>query len=869
MHSFARRRVALECTRRRRPQGAITVQSQPLDVICHLPWRSPRQIGRRVLILPDGNGRIATNLEGYAAGANNVVACAEHFAQRGDIDTLVMCIVSDLNARKRDERFFQAVCAQFARLRTNIVTKGHLIRSDIRCRALGDLEGLRAMGGARATLVEEAEGVCAATNSVTRPHMNVEFWFAYSEDIAWLSDVDLVLRTGAEESDVVRPGLSLPPNVPCVVTSTLWPDAKPSQLGALIDEALRDHVPQFAPGYDIDFVEELLCTLPQSRIPAPVRLTVPVCAPAKIITTMLQRVYADARCCPFVAAIHMAAPNSPKDEFGPRDDIWYTLRIVPAARWSEISNESYDAIITPGQHAGSIRLAMPARHTHVHSCSATTETLLHALRNAVRFPVKHILLFGADRSKAAALAPNAPWPADLMDLMQNISRLPKLPIEQLVRRRLPSEANDADERSMLIQGISAKVLANALDDGLLLPDESVRQSDRNYAYTGAFMMLRIPDEGNPTGLLWEPTAEVAIRCMLAISTGDNGVFDRVYPGETEQEWRQRLDESARYFNAVAENDTAVKLPDVRGARLLQAIATTWRSLFACGPNTNPELVQACRNALQRHYLANVRERERDVIDNPLIHWLCIGGLSRREAMQEIEKRYAETTPAPMGEKIRTLLDADVTDDNRFQAVRREMQFLLHLSDTAHSIAVEVLFLFSALTIPKEAVTPERLQTLIAVGQLADYAFRLANDLSSLDDSVGGDQDQTKESSLSILIPRVSTTSERAAHLRMARELGATMLSWLEAHLGTAVMELHSVWPSMATKVKRAVRVGRGVYAAAHYTTMSANDMMALLRNIDAETRPLVVPSEQTARQSTTTQHPSPQKNRLPAVIGPV
>jgi undecaprenyl pyrophosphate synthase len=843
------------------------VQSKPLDVICHLPWRSARQSDRRVLILPDGNGRIATNLKGYAAGADNVVACAEHFAQRGDVRTLVMCIVSDLNARKRDERFFQAVGAQFARLRTNIVTKGHLIRRNIRCRALGDLDGLRAMGGARATLMDEAEAVCAATNSVPRPRMNVEFWFAYSADIAWLSDIDLVIRTGAEEADVVRPGLSLPPNVPCIITSTLWPDAKPAQLGALIDHALRDQLPQFAPGYDLDFVEKLLRVFPAASIPAPVHATIPVCAPEADILAMLHRVYAHPLECPNVATKYPCTTANHSAQFGPADDVWYTLRIVPAAKWHEVSSVSYDAIITPGQLAGSIRLAMPSGPAHVHSSVNTVDDILDTLGKTIRFSAKHVLLHGADRTKAAELAIQSPWPADLLDLMTAVRRQPDASVENLVHDHLPIAPEMTAENELLIKSISAKVLGHALAEGLLLPDEPVRQSDRNYAYTGAYMMLRIPDEGNPTGLLWEPAAEIAIRCMLAISSGDNGVFDRMYPEESEQEWRERLDISARYLISITENDTAVTTLPQRGARLLQTIGKQWQDMLTPHAHTNPDLIRACRDALRRHYVANRSERQQDVVDNPLVSWLCLGGLPRRDAILEVEKRYAQTTPAPMGERIRALLEADVTEPIRFHAVRREMQLVLYLADTASSIAVEVLFLFCALTIPKEALTPERLQALIAVGQLADYVFRLANDLSSLNDSVGGDQDQTKESSLSILIPKVSNASERTANTQMARELGGTTLSWLETHLRTAVKRLHAIWPSMATKVTRAIGVGRAVYAEAHYTTLSSENMMALLRKLDAETHPVVAARKRGTRRLTN-RHPS-QKNCLHAVINHV
>gem|GEM_PF-4706155 len=836
-----------------------------LDVICHVPWRIPRQTERRILILPDGNGRTAKNLEGYAAGADNVVACAEYFARRGHVDTLVFCIVSDLNAAKRDERFFEAISAQFSRLRTTIVTKGHLIRADIRCRALGRLGPLSAMGGARAMLVEEAEAVCDATRSVKRPRMNVDFWFAYSSDIAWQSDVDIVVRTGAETSGVGRPGLSLPTGVPFVFTTTLWPETQPTEIDSLVDPALRERVLRFAPGYDIEFVEAILRALPTSRLPAPLRMTIPVCAPDEDIRSMLARAYAERFVGHVVAASYQTTPGTVPVDDHRGDDVWYAVRLVPASQWFAFANESYDAIMAPGQSVKSIQLAMPAGSAHVHACSPSPEGVLDALGNAVRFPVEHVLLGGADRSKAADLAIKPPWPADLLKLMREVTAQPDETIESIVNARLPPAFERATERTMLVQAMSARVLANALASGLLLPDEPIRQSDRNYAYTGAFMMLRVPDESDPTGTTWEGAAEIAIRCMLAISAGDNGIFDRILPGEITAQWHERLACAVRYFNAIAKGDAPVEPLHARGGRLFEAIGNEWKALLAMGDNTSPQLALACRDALRRHYRANLRERAPDVVDNPLVHGLCIGGLPRREAIREIELRYVETTPRVVGERIRALLSADVTEEIRFQAVRREMKLLLHLSDTAHSIAVEVLFLFCALKTPRECLTPEKIETLIAVGQIADYLFRLANDFASSSDAFGGDQDQTKENSLSILVPKVSTASERAAAVRFARGLGATILSSLEEHLKCAMAQLHAIWPSMATKLERAVRVGRGVYAASHYTTMTANEMMALLQRIDSEMAPSDASLEPSSRSSLSVAVQRPRKNRLRSV----
>ncbi|MDC3962094.1 hypothetical protein [Polyangium jinanense] len=798
------------------------------EVKCQPPWRPARKESRRIILLPDGNHRKGESGRDYTAGAAKVVACAEHVALRGDVGTLLVCIASRQNVDKRPEAFFDVVAAQFEWLRSEIQERRALIQCGIRCTVRGNLARMRTSGGSRARLVASIEAACEATRSLPDPRMDLEFWIDYPDELAWERDVDLVLRTGAEEPDVVRPGFCLPPCVPCVATTTLWPDARPEELGDLIDRGLRDASAHFAPGYELDFVFELVQALPRSRIPAPLRLTIPVCASAEEIDARLQALHADPTKDPAVEVSRLDSRGMRDHERALVDDAWYGIRMVPAARFSDCTAEDYDAVLAPGQAAQNVLLAAPVTAAApVHPCPPNAEGILHALRRAVRFPVAHVLLQGADRSRGPTISVESPWPAELLDLIEVTAATPERSIEQIVRARLPRDADADAERDQLVLAMSARVLGEALSEGLLLPDRSMRQGDRNYAYTGAYMMLRVPDEADPTGEGWERSAELAIRCMLAISAGDNGIFDRVLPGETPHAWRARLQSSADYLEAIARGERPAAPPVGRGMRIVDAVGKQWESLFSRHAGASSALAQACRDALVRHYRANALERAPDVVDNPLVRRLGLGGPPRKEAIEQLEARYASRAPGPVGERIRFLLREDASNPARFTELRRELRLLLHVVDTAPTIAVEILFLFCGLATPAEHVHEPRLRSLIEVGQLADHTFRLANDLASLSAN-GGDRDASKESCLSILIPKGVSASTCAEAREHARALGEKYLAWLEEQLGHAMARLAPAWPSMAEKMTRAVHVGRGVYRCAHYTTLSSERMLALI-----------------------------------------
>lgn len=804
------------------------MQSKSHEIMCHPEWRLPRQFGLHVLYLPDGNNRTTQNQKGYAGGANTVVEVAHGNAKRGDIEVAVFCIVSDLNAQKRPEAFFQALVDQFSRLLTSIVHKGYLIRADICCRVFGNLDKLRNAGGARQRLVEEVEAVCEATHSVARPKMYMDFWLAYSNDIAYESDIDLVVRTGAEDADVARPGLSLPLNVPCVVTKTLWPEVQTAEIETLIDGGLRDVHAQFGRGYDLEFIAQLVRSLPLSRVAAKARLSLPVCAPESEIVTQLEQMFAHVHDGPGVNVQYMSREGM--RVFGATEDIWYTVRLIPAARWFEFANESFDAIITPGQHAGTVRLAMPAGQAHVHSCVATIDGVLDAFHRAVQFPMKHVLLHGADRSQADALQWKSPWSVDLLDLMHAFAQHPQWSVEDVVRAFVPRTADVATEKAWRMQGIAAKILGQALAEGLILPDEAMERHLGSMAQSMIGLLLD-RSNGSSEWTIDEQSAEIVIRSLLVLLAAEQGIFERVYPGETDREKRLRIEASAQFLAAMETSQELAPMA-ARSGRLARLIRKQWQELLGMRESAGVEWVQSAGAALRRHYEAKKREQAPEVLNNSLVQWLCLGGLPRREAMREIEQRYATTTPAPVWKKIGELLAADVTDNGRFQQVRREMQALLYLADTAHRRGLEVLaHVCGAAVAPKERTT-ETLQALQLVGRLGDFWLQISADLTNLEQDPRDDA-LTKTSTLTILLPKMANASEIMGQLRLAVETGRSLKAWFEDEYRRALETLQSIAPDMTVMLESVILFRQNVPSAKMAAVSTIAEIQAALRG-DAE-----------------------------------
>jgi hypothetical protein len=757
------------------------------------PLRAPRRSGLRVLFLADGNRRAEAEGGGYAAGARRVIAIAEHLAARGDVDLMVACILSPDNVEKRGQAFFAKVRDQFAKLRAAIDAEGVLVRAGIRLGVAGDLDGLRARGGEAAALAGAVEDTIAATASVTDPRLRLLFGVGYGGHAPTELDVDVVLRSGMETDGVLRlSGLASHPGILNVATTKLWPELTTEEVDRALDLAKRRVDPAPALGHAPGFVAAVLQAIARRPPGAPVHLVLPTHAPPRAIVEALEALDREAP-----RVFDVVAARFADRWFGRRGQAPHEAEIMG---WPAPDLDGLTAIVAPGQTASA--LVLPERpalgQANVHACGASAGEIADAVDRATRFIVEHPPLLGADRvldpspDAAANDAAPATWRAGRPD-MHTVADV-----------------------------FAAEVLAWARPAGLLLPSPGSQRASLNYVLTAFFIHQHEPD--------WEAAAALSATTMLAIAAGDDGVFDGVFAGESREIWWHRLEASSAFLCAVAAGDARAEPPAVGGRDLLAAIAAEWRRTIARYQATShPAVFAGWQRSLQGLYRASLSEYAEALVDNPLVERLRAGGAVGRAAAREIEERYVTPAPRAVGERIALLLRAA---SGGAEHAEPELRLHLYLHDTASSIAAGLLFRTAALRTPAAEVTAAMAESLDAVTTLLDYAFRLANDVSSFVCWDGGERDG-KRGACAALIPEGLSGELRSAAaaraLAVCRDTGGCIQRALEA----ALADLDAVWPAMATAVRRGAFVGRRVYEVGHYETLGRAEMRAIHEDLTA------------------------------------
>jgi hypothetical protein len=413
---------------------------------------------------------------------------------------------------------------------------------------------------------------------------------------------------------------------------------------------------------------------------------------------------------------------------------------------------------------------------------------------------------------------------------------PGSPAEDTARALAGGDAGA--DRQLVADVFAAQELKSAISRGILSTDAHWKRAALNYCYTGFAIPFRVPEPSNPTGADWEPLARHVTRFMLAVAASDEEITDRVFAGEEAEDRRSRLAASESFLSGVLRGDAADAPPPVHGAARLAAIAGHFEEMRARFEDTSSPLVfDGFRRAVMALLEANLNEISPTVTDNPFVRRLG-SPRTRARARMAIERRYAARAPDCIGDRIHALLVA-ANDHDHFDAARREVRLLCYLIDVAAGIGAGATFRAAALWMPSEEVTPAMAIALDRVAALVDYRFRLANDLSDLHGSAGGDRD-VKENAWTILIPKRSRGRARELALVRAAIACEEVASWLDRELGGALRGLDELWPSMAAMVRRGIHMGRRVYSMGHYADVSRLDIGAILDELErAPVKPVV------------------------------
>lgn len=787
-----------------------------------------------VAAIADGNNRMSEG-GGYTAGASNVVDLAKHCVARGDVAMLCAVILSPENVAKRGEGFFAMIREQIQRLLAAELTTRVFSSVGIRCEIYGDLTELRRKGGAAADVADGFQALANATEDAAEPRLRLVFGIGYGPDMAAELDLDVIVRTGMDDPGMLRlSGLRTHPGVVCVSTTKLWPALTTGDLDAAIATAKGLMVTSFAPGFDPAFIAEIIAEAAEIEPPAPMQLTLVVAAPAAAMIRAIEGLDAQV----FRGAVAVEYRIEPREEpriYGPPEGARWTITILsPRAARTLGGEQSYAAFLVPGQRMDAQVLpdTPSLGYANAHACDATPRAIVRGVLAAHRSLAAHPLLLGAERQMPAGRDEGArPWSPRVDAMMSELDRRPHRSAEELARAFAAGEVGSA-ERELIAEAFVAKHVRSAARTDLLLSGAGRRRAAVNYVLTAFGMYYRGADDASAARAGWEADADFAARFMLSVAACDERIFDYRGERETEEDANLRLTISAAFLQRVARGDGTAAVPEVDGAAVLAAIASCWRGIVArCGESCSPALLEGWRRALGGYCAANLGERAEGVVENPLALAFASGGEARQRAIEAITARCASVPPV-VAARIERLLRAPARDPEGSAADQRELRALLYLADVGVSIGAGALFRTIALGAPGELVDGRMADSLERTASLADYAFRLANDLSGLLDSATGDRD-SKQNCWSILVPKGLAGAARQEAIKAAFATCRGLVGWLEGELGHELSRLEAAWPAMHGAVRRAMIIGRRVYEVGHYDSLSIAQMGAIFDELDA------------------------------------
>jgi undecaprenyl pyrophosphate synthase len=796
----------------------------------------PREEGLALLILTDGNNRGGRS-GGYVAGARRVVAIAEHLARRPDVAVFIACVLSPDNIAKRSDRFFLAVYKEFIRLGVEIETRGALVAAGVRIEVAGDLRLLRARKGHGETLADAIEAVAEKTTHVTSPALRLVLGVGYDRALPREHDVDILLRTGMEEEGALRlSGLDACPRMLSYATTKLWPDIEPADVDEVLNAAKLQAAPVFAGGHTAKTIIELTTTLAEGDLEHPVAVTVAAATLPGEVPEALEYLFVGALRGSAAVAVRYAGDELCRPRwFGPRASARHEIHVIRTPRQAKA--DVYAALVAPGQRYPALRLPEWPRagYANVHPCEATPRGIFKGIRAAQRYGATNVSLLGAERDLAAdrhaampAPRSEGPCPEPICALLALSASPQRDPGgEATVSLPWPSYSTAAPRESMA-DVFAATVLRWGERAGLLLPDVAFRRAALNYALTAFITHYRVAPPEDDAHIAWMPRALLSARYMLLVAASDDGCFDRASTGEPLPKRAAERVAAASYLAASV--DTTAPLcapPNLPDAALLQAIATQWRAIvMRYQRHCRPLALELFRASVKKLYAASVAEYDPEVTDNPLVPPLGAGMPPTKEAASIIEARYGSIAPPCVAARLREILARPAEDPRELAAQRRELAVLLYLIDAADAIGAGLLFRTAALATPAEHVTDEMIGATDALGALLDYRVRIANDLSGFLDFRSGDRD-AKKNSCSILIPSASSGALRGAAVVDAVTTCRQIAAWLEQEIARETRSLAASFRYMAMLVRRGMFVGGQVYATAHYTTLSREQMSGI------------------------------------------
>ncbi|MFO0591271.1 MAG: hypothetical protein U0441_27235 [Polyangiaceae bacterium] len=798
-------------------------------VMCHPPFsvapdrkktRRSQKVIQRLLAIFDGQNRSGGYDKGYLKGYLAILAFVEASAAgRFGVQSVATPLCSIQNVQSRSLALFEALLELLTRLHAAIL-RGAALRG-VRVKWYGDLDILKRAGGFAERTAYQIEAVCDATADAPSPSFEWWLFVAYGPEALRAVEVDAVIRTGMEETNVLRlSNLDPHSGVALLGVTTLGPEMSLDRFDSAVSELQRCAPARFEPGYSCELANGALLELGERALRGSFNLILPVDGSKGDIArlTATHRPALARRGISLVdAADELGALVAPSRSAEGRS----VVALVSPALFRALSAEGPADIwlLSSTEERGACRLSdVRLGDANVHIHDGTPSGTVEALQRALQFSACHESLHGGERRALheARAAERHRQAEHLQRIATELTRDPRSTVTHIARCLEEGSHVRAPELHWDIAAVREVAVARA--NGLLPRNAKWERAALGYAYTATITAYRAVTDIDPTGEDWEKTARFLSPVLMAVGCTDEEVFER-WPGERPDAARARCVAAATYLSSRALGDRYVRVPDVAGWEQLGVVAAFWERLREeRAPIAHPRVLQGFFQAVAELYSANIAEQ--DSRARRANAWAVVRDRVPSSTLQASKTSMNRVLPARVSDWMRTL---EGPGERRHRRARLQLAVLRDLQLVHPSIAAGIVCRALAMMIPAPMWAPLGLELHEEAATLMDLSFRLRNDLSSLVDSAEGDRDH-KDNTWTVLVSDRAGGKARERAVAEAVAACQDVQERLDDALDDTLHRMSAVAPRLAALVRRSVHFGRLAYSGQHYSKLDLGEL---------------------------------------------
>jgi hypothetical protein len=801
-----------------------------------------------VLVLTDGNNRAKGLNQGYDEGGKNVVAIAEHLAQRRDVCSLIACIMSKENFEKRSEEFFQKMYQAFVALGIRISSRKQLVKAGIRMEVAGDLEKMRRKNRSAKDLADMIQTVCDLTTEIEEPQLRLILGVNYDQYIALNYDADIIYRSGMEERDCLRlSGLRTHRGIGHYGSTTLWPNVGTGEIDEIIDRSKQSSElakSRMTTGYDSQKIIAIIENLFNLEIDDSI-ITIPYyCSPETITKIVEEREIV--RACSETSPIELFDNSEISKIIGDSKTAPF-IQLIPFYQLELLRELKFKAFIAPGQ-TESTSITLPEKpdieYATVHACQNNPEAICHTIKKAVEYSLKYTPLLGSERPQnlddsKQSTGHSLEYYTKFISLVEHTDGQSVFEIAQnLDRSQRASFENDNDQIIMMDLMIARfLVYAKRISAPIETPEKL--NAYINYVIISFFIAYNPIRKGNSDA---EKTAlentEWLVKYMQLVYAGDEAVFDMQFSDENAKQKLTRIRKASVILSRSITSEDAEfdSTYDYQDKPVIQAICEEWQEFKRYYQYTaHQQVFDDWKANLVSLYQCSVCEYDPAVINNRLITDLECSNDYLSEFMK-IRDQYFHKTPAIIKQRIEKIFsEISRLDPNNIECRKKlisDLKNLLYLTDIRTTIGAGLVLRTSLLTISKDEITTERAEKINEICNFFDYYVRVANDLSDYLKRSVNDRDQKEDiCTLNIAYYEKNGFNHAISVLKAITDV-KNLYDWLQKQFESELTQLRIEWPLFGEIFDRADYV-KNLYQIGHFRTEGRKSISEFLKKHQA------------------------------------